>query len=407
MNSAVLFQGQGSYITAYFKKLIADSNILNPYIDAAGDILGWSPLEVINNNDNIGHLNTDVAQPLIFLMEYLGWIAYKDSLPEMPEFFLGHSLGEITALTASGVFEYEQALNLVKKRGLLMQSVGTDDKQGMMAVFGLSAEKAEELCKRATEKSGKYVYCANYNGKGNIVISGATEALSYIAEYESIKFKPLQVTRAFHTAFMKSVADEFHKILEEEKMKPFVYPVVANVTGRPYQSTWTIVGLLSRHICSPVRWYDSIEYLKKRGIDAFLQVSDSRMFQIMDGLSESSYVWGDVGSYAERRYYDYNLMYPASKTKAVYRPEIIGEILSSMIADPWPINTSQVDIEEATKLYNISRTYLNTDLFAYQDLMQAVDRLKKIMIKKKIDATSIKNRIDYILLKYGIDVDHN
>ena len=88
-------------------------------------------------------------------------------------------------------------------------------------------------------------------------------------------------------------------------------------------------------------------------------------------------------------------------------PEIIGEILSSMIADPWPINTSQVDIEEATKLYNISRTYLNTDLFAYQDLMQAVDRLKKIMIKKKIDATSIKNRIDYILLKYGIDVDHN
>lgn len=407
MNSAVLFQGQGSYTTAYFRKLMSDSDILNPYIDAAGDILGWSPLDIINNNDNIDNLNTDITQPLIFLMEYLGWIAYKNKLSEMPEFFLGHSLGEITALTAAGVFDYEQALNLVKKRGLLMQNVSSDDRQGMMVVFGLTADEVEELCGRAVEKTGKDVYCANFNGKGNIVISGAAEALSYIAVNENVKYKPLRVTRAFHTACMKSVADEFRNILDDEKMNPFEYPVVSNVTGRPYQGTWSVAGLLSRHICSPVRWYDSIEYLKKRGIDAFLQVSESRVFSIMDRSSESSYVWGDVKSYSEGLYYDYNALYPAAKTKAVYRPEIIGEILSSMIADPWPVNASKEDIEEASELYSKSRSNLNATLFTYQDLMKAFDNLETIMLKKKIDRTSIKNRIDHIMIKYGIESIQN
>lgn len=404
MNSVIIFQGQGSYRTLFFNKLIKEKPYLNLYLEKAETILGWSPKRILCEHDNIGSLSTDLAQPMIFLMEYIGWIAYKEKIPEQPEYMMGHSLGEITALTAAGVFSFEQGLLIVKTRGMLMQETNDLVPQGMLAILGLNRQRVQEICKSATDTVGEEVFCANYNGEGNIVVSGSQKALNYIASLENMKCRPLQVTKAFHTEYMKSAADKFRIFLNRIEYSEFTIPVVSNVTSLPYQSPWSVRDILYRHIFSPVLWIDSINYLKRRGIDLFLQISDNCLYETMDRNTSTEVKWGNIRDWVEGNYYNYNHLYPSAQNMKKYRPEIIGDVLSSMVSDPWPLNTDKSVLINASELYKATANIFEKHLWSYNDLLYAVHMLEKVLLLKQETEDNAKQRCLHILNKYGIEL---
>lgn len=403
MNSVIIFQGQGSYRTSYFNNLLKEHPKLNIYLEKAENLLGWSPKDILNKYDNIGSLTTDYAQPMIFLMEFIGWCAYKERIPEQPEYMMGHSLGEITALTAAGVFSYEQGLNLVKERGILMQESNDSVPQGMLAILGLNKNQVEDLCLSATKMVGEPIYCANINGESNIVVSGSQKALNYIASLENIKSRPLAVTKAFHTEYMKSAAEKFRHILNSIEYKEFSIPVISNVTALPYQTSWSVSTLLYRQIYSPVLWTDSIKFLKERGIDLFLQISDTGLYETMDRNALTEVAWGNLKDWTDGNYYNYNQLYPSSRNKSEYRPEIIGEILSSMNSTPWPSNTDKSIIEYASVLYRSTVDIFDNNMWDYNSLLNALNMLKEVLILKQETSDNADKKCRQILEKYGFD----
>lgn len=404
MNSAIIFQGQGSYRTSYFKRLVNEKPKLNSYLEIAENILEWSPKEILHDFDNIGSLSTDYAQPMIFLMEYIGWCAYKENMPEQPEFMMGHSLGEIIALSAAGVFSFEQGLEIVKVRGRLMQEASESVSQGMLAILGMDRIKVEELCRSTTELVGEPVFCANYNGERNIVVSGSQKALNYIAASDSIKCRPLQVTKAFHTEYMRSAAERFRVFLNSMECSEFAIPVISNVTAMPYQRSWSVKNILYRQIFSPVLWRDSICYLKKRGIDFLLQVSDSGLYESMDREASYEVMWGNIKDWTKGRYYNYNALYPSSRSRKKYRPEIGGEVLSSMISDPWPENIALSVVERASKLFKATIEIFANRFWDSDDLLSAIGMLKEVLTLKQLTLDNINQKCQQILNKYGIEL---
>jgi len=401
MNSAVLFQGQGQYHTDYIRKLLRDTPSLKSIWIEAEQILGWSPESLLNHTDNVGSLTTDYAQPLIFLMEMTGWYRFSEMMKQPPSFFAGHSLGELTALTAAGAISFQNGLQLVAKRGELMQQCMPEIAQGMLALRNCTIEQAKQLCLQAFEETGERCYCANYNASNNIVLSGTHKALSWIAARDNLRTVSLSVTRAFHTAFMKHATDQLMEYIHSKKISFILpeIPVLSNFTGRPYQTSWSFPELICRQIISPVQWKSCIEYLHKSGTTVFLQVSDSHLFEAMARSDLSHAYWGNLEEVASGKVYDFDALYPAATSRKKYIGDLKSEILCRMTGDPWPEAVTSEQRQKAKTLY-LQTTELLSDRDISKDaFMQAVNNLNEILKMKRI---SEQNLIEILIEKYGL-----
>lgn len=188
----------------------------------------------------------------------------------------GHSLGELTALTAAGVLEFADGLRLVQERGRLMKLAGERQPGGMAAVLKMEDEDVEQACKQAAEETGKPVQIANYNSPGQVVISGDDEAL--VQAIERLKEKGgrriirLAVSIAAHSPLMASVVGEFRAAVDATPMQMPQTPVVANISARPLQSVDEIRDELAGQLTWPVRWTDSVRYMVSQGVNRFVEI---------------------------------------------------------------------------------------------------------------------------------------
>lgn len=188
----------------------------------------------------------------------------------------GHSLGELTALTAAGVLEFADGLRLVQERGRLMKLAGERQPGGMAAVLKMEDEDVEQACKQAAEETGKPVQIANYNSPGQVVISGDDEAL--VQAIERLKEKGgrriirLAVSIAAHSPLMASVVGEFRAAVDATPMQMPQTPVVANISARPLRSVDEIRDELAGQLTWPVRWTDSVRYMVSQGVNRFVEI---------------------------------------------------------------------------------------------------------------------------------------
>ena len=261
----ILFPGQGSQFQGMGADLFKE---FPETVAMANDVLGYDVAELCKSNpDNL--LNqTNYTQPALFLVNYLTYQNYLKS-NTVPDYFLGHSLGEFNALNAAGVFDFETGLRIVQKRGELMLSInGT----GMAAVLGSDYESLKAIL----DSNFPELDIANINTYSQIVISGPLDLLDTAADFiedEGLGYIPLKVSGAFHSRYMTPVKDSFKTYVETMKLNACSTPVVSNYTADLYPSAMSgVLTNMVNQIDSPVKWLQSIEFVMAKGECDFTEV---------------------------------------------------------------------------------------------------------------------------------------
>jgi len=225
---------------------------------------------------------TENTQPAI-LTTSVGALRVLEAEKGMtPQFTAGHSLGEYSALVASGALSFPEAVKTVHLRGKFMQEAVPVGEGAMAAVLGMEREQIEELCEACS--SGEVLAPANFNCPGQIVIAGHSKAVERAIErikQEGKKAVLLPVSAPFHSPLMKPAGDRLGKALEEISVRDLKIPVVTNVEAEVNQSKDRVKGLLVAQVSSPVRWEESMRKMIEKGVEQVLEVGPGK---VLSGL---------------------------------------------------------------------------------------------------------------------------
>ena len=210
---------------------------------------------------------TKNTQPCLFATE-LAMASVLQEAGIRPDLAAGFSLGEVVAATIAGLVEPQTGFRLVCRRGELMQQEADRFDTAMAAVVKLTAEQVQDLCSRYTD-----LYPVNFNCPGQVTVSGLSERMpDFFADVREAGGRaiPLKVKGAFHSPFMQKAAEAFAEELAQAAFRPETIPLYANLTAKPY--TEDKAGLLSKQICNPVQWEDSIRNMIAAGADTFIEI---------------------------------------------------------------------------------------------------------------------------------------
>jgi len=258
---AMIFAGQGSQAVGMGKDFYENSQIAREMFAKAGERIGVDFKELIfEENEKLGQ--TAYTQPAILLVQMIAYRLFKESCPDLKaELFLGHSLGEFSALCASGAIDYVDAVELVHKRGALMQSACEDIEAGMMAIVGLDDESVEKICADA-QAEGKKVWPANYNQDGQLVVAGMKSDLASLEQtFKDAGAKRallLNMSVASHCELLAPAQEPLAELMSSMIKDSFEAPVISNVTTKPYNTKDEAVTLLKDQLVKPVKYKQSI-----------------------------------------------------------------------------------------------------------------------------------------------------
>lgn len=279
MSTAYLFPGQGSQFVGMGKELYDSNPEAAKYFDDTNEILGIDLKSIMFEGPQEKLTQTEFTQPAIFLHS----VALFKTLDATPDMVAGHSLGEFSALVASGAVSFEDALKIVRRRGELMQKAGTDNPGTMAAVIGMDDEAVEKVCAQATEESGKEVIAANYNCPGQLVISGYQEAVEKAVELAKENgarmAKLLPVSGAFHSSLMQPAYDGLKDQLEKLEINETNCPIYSNYTAEQTTDPEEIRSNLLNQLLNPVRWTQTLNNMSTNGADAFVEVGPGKVLQ--------------------------------------------------------------------------------------------------------------------------------
>ena len=268
---AFIFPGQGSQTVGMGKDFFENSDIAKEMISKASDRLGIDFEKLLfEENENLG--KTEFTQPAILLVSSIANAVFKEKCNITPEFVLGHSLGEFSALVAAGALDYLDAIELVHKRGLFMTEACADGGAGMMALVGIDDSTVEKVCLEQREL-GKQVWPANYNMDGQLVLAGIKADLESLVEvFKSAGAKRaivLDMSVASHCELLKSAVENLKPYLQEFLKEEFT-PVVSNVSTEIYTTKNEAIELLASQLTSPVKYKQSIKAHEEK-IDLFIE----------------------------------------------------------------------------------------------------------------------------------------
>ncbi len=279
MKTAYIFPGQGAQ-----KIGMASDFYESELCKKANEVCGFDLISIMKDGPAESLTLTTYCQPALFLHSALVLEAMeKHGISLDPQYFLGLSLGEYSAMYAAGVMSFEDILKALVVRGGAMQEACENEPGGMLTVIGLDDEIVVESCESAREDS--VLQAANFNAPGQIVLSGRSDALERVQEILKEKgarrVMPLNVAGAFHSPLMQSAADKLKACLSEMTLNPGAEKVVSNVTARPHDSN-SIVETLVNQITAPVRWTSSIQWLaEEQNIDTFVELGTGK---VLSGL---------------------------------------------------------------------------------------------------------------------------
>ena len=277
MKKAYIFPGQGSQFVGMGKDLYENSPLAKSLFDEANHILGFAITDVMFAGDEESLKQTRVTQPAIFLHSVIQRQVLGEAFT--PDMVAGHSLGEFSALVASGVLTFEEGLRLVAKRAEAMQKACELQRGTMAAILGLDDAVVEQACKN-TEG---VVTPANYNCPGQLVISGAYEAVEKACETLKTagakRALILPVGGAFHSALMKPAEEELAKAIGEITFQKPLCPIYQNVTTTAMTDPETIKKNLIAQLTAPVKWTQSVQQMIQDGATTFIELAPGKVLQ--------------------------------------------------------------------------------------------------------------------------------
>lgn len=277
MKKAYVFPGQGSQFTGMGKELAESNSTVAAMFEQANELLGFNLTQTMFEGSKEELMQTKVTQPSIFVHSVAAAVAMGDDF--QPDMLAGHSLGEISALVAGKVLNFEDGLTLVSRRALAMQSACENQPSTMAAVLGLEDEKVEAICK---EIEG-IVVPANYNCPGQLVISGSIEAIDVaceaLKEAGAKRALVLPVGGAFHSPLMEPARAELEQAIAQLDFKTPIAPVYQNVSTVGETDPEVIQSNLIAQLTSPVKWTQCVSQMVSDGATSFIEVGPGKVLQ--------------------------------------------------------------------------------------------------------------------------------
>ncbi|MBQ3259798.1 MAG: ACP S-malonyltransferase [Alistipes sp.] len=274
MKHAYVFPGQGAQFSGMGKDLY-DSNLqARELFEQANSILGFRITDIMFDGSAEELRQTRVTQPAVFLHS----VILAKTLGVVPDAVAGHSLGEFSALVIAGALSFEEGLRLVAKRAEAMQAACEATSGTMAAIIGLDDEVIENICAEIED-----VVAANYNCPGQLVISGAVEAVQTACEKLKAagarRALPLSVGGAFHSPLMEPARKQLEEAITEATFSTPVCPVYQNVDAKPHTNPEEIKHNLIAQLTAPVRWTQIVREMLADGVGEFTELGPGNVLQ--------------------------------------------------------------------------------------------------------------------------------
>ena len=275
MKKAYVFSGQGAQYSGMGKDLYENSAEAREMFERANEILGFRITDVMFEGSAEELRQTKVTQPAVFLHS----VILSKVLGAEPSAVAGHSLGEFSALVVAGALSFEEGLQLVAKRAMAMQKACEMEQGTMAAVLALPDATIENVCQSVEG----VVVAANYNCPGQLVISGAVEAVNdacvKLKEAGARRALVLPVGGAFHSPLMEPARKELAEAIEMAKFKEPICPIYQNVDALPHTLPEEIKANLIAQLTAPVRWTQIVERMTADGITDYVELGPGTVLQ--------------------------------------------------------------------------------------------------------------------------------
>ena len=284
MQIGYVFPGQGAQAVGMLKDLRATHAYLDERLHQAATVIDEDLVALITNGPEERLNETEITQPVMLATSVALFEVWREAGGAPPSAVAGHSLGEYSALTAAGVFEFDDVVRLVHERGKLMQAAVPRGEGAMAAVLGIELDELSALC---DEVEG-VVTPANINSPGQVVVAGAAAAVQTVVDQvraEGDKRKrvvPLDVSVPSHCELMRPAADGVERLLNEVNMREPSCPVFQNVDAQATTNVSDIRDRLIRQLTAPVRWADCASAMVANGCEALIECGPGK---VLTGLA--------------------------------------------------------------------------------------------------------------------------
>lgn len=277
--TAFLFPGQGSQYPGMGQSLAENFPVASQTFEEASDALGLDMAALCFNGSEEELRLTANTQPAILTTSVAALRALEQETGLSPACAAGHSLGEFSALVATGALKFADAVRIVRQRGTFMQEAVPVGVGAMAAVMGVEREALEQICHQAAQ--GEVVAPANFNSPGQIVIAGhasaVERALGLAKEQGAKRAMLLPVSAPFHSALMRPAAERLAEVLEPIEVGAFRCPVVGNVEACGYSDPTRVKELLVSQVCAAVRWDESVLEMNRLGVSRYIEIGPGKV----------------------------------------------------------------------------------------------------------------------------------